>query len=645
MSQHPSVCPLDCPDRCSLDVSVEDGRVVKIGGSRRHPWTDGYICAKVRDFGKRVHGRERVLAPTVRTPAGWRETSWDEAMGLVADRLRATMAAEGPEAVLPVWYAGSNGWLTGGGFDIRLWNQLGVSRCERTLCATNAGAGVRMAYGTMASASPTEVEHAQMVLLWGMNPNASGIHLVPLLRRVQARGGKLAVVDPRRIPLAEGADLHLPVMPGADVPVALALAHVAFAEGLADELWLEAHAEGWESYREEVRRWTPRRAAAEAGVSAADIERLARMYAESAPALVRPGWGLERTRNGSDAVRAVLYLPAVFGKFGPRGGGYVMSTSSGYRVDPTRWQGTSQARSINLSQLGRELETRTDPPIRALWVYNCNPVATVPDQGRVVEQLSRGDRFVVVHEQVWTDTCEYADVVLPATTFLEHHELSRSYSGYVVQWSEPVVAPVGQARSNHEVLRDLGRRLGVDEPRDELAMAAEIVRHIPNVSSFDELREKRAIAVPEPLQFQTTFPEGGKVRFTPLPRHRPPPSEADLPLVVVSPATPAAISSTMYESERAAHVGANPNDLAIREIKDGQIVRLVNPWGEVIAPVRADATLRPGVVMLPKGLWRRATRNGWTSNVLIPDHVDEYGRGACYNDARVEMEAVATLPS
>lgn len=640
MTQAPSVCPLDCPDRCSLDVTVDGGRVVKVGGSRTHPWTDGYICGKVRDFGQRVHGRERVMAPTVRTAAGWREVSWDAALDLVAARFRAVMAADGPEAILPVWYAGSNGWLTGGGFDIRLWNQLGVSRCERTLCATNAGAGVRMAYGAMASTSPADIEASEMVLLWGMNPSASGIHLVPVLKRLRARGGKVAVVDPRRIPLADTADLHLPVLPGADVPLAMALANLAFHEGLADELWLEQHADGWEAWREAVRPWTPARAAAVTGVPARDIEALARMYAEASPALVRPGWGLERTRNGSDSVRAVVLLPAIFGKFGRRGGGYAASTSGGYRVDATAWQGTSSARSINLSQLGRELEERVDPPVRALWIYNCNPVATVPDQASVVRELQRGDRFVVVHEQVWTDTCEYADVVLPATTFLEHHELSKSYGGYVVQWSEPVIPPVGQARSNHEVLRDLGRRLGVDEPRDEVQMAADIVRHIPNVPSFAELRERRAIPVPAPVQFVSTFPDEGRVRFTPLPQHRDPPVDGELPLILISPATSTAISSTLYESETAAVLGVHPVDAAARGIVDGQLVRAWNPRGEVRAPASVDPNLRPGVVMLPKGLWRRATANGWTSNVLIPDHVDEYGRGACYNDARVEIEAV-----
>lgn len=640
MDRLPSVCPLDCPDRCSLDVRVKDGRVESIGGTRDNPWTDGYICAKVRDFGSRVHGPERILRPRIRTTAGWQEATWDTALDLVASRFRAVMAEHGAEAILPVWYGGSNGLLTGGGLDLKLWNALGVSRCERTLCATNAGAGTKMAYGSMASAEPADVAHANLVVLWGANPSASGIHLVPPLKKLRERGGKLIVVDPRRTPLAEVADLHLPVLPGTDVPVALALAHVAFVEGLADESWLAAHSEGWEAYREAAMAWTPAKAASVAGVRAADIERLAHLYAAASPALVRPGWGLERTRNGSDSVRAVLLLPAVFGKFGERGGGYVMSTSGGYRVDSAAWQGASEARGLNLSQLGRELETRTDPAVHAVYIYNCNPVVTVPDQRRVVAELSRPDRFVVVHEQVWTDTCELADVVLPATTFLEHRELTKSYGGYVVQWSEPVIPPVGESRNNHAVIRDLGARLGVPLDLDEVVLAERIVAAIPNVPDLATLRAARALPVPSPVQFVTTFPENARVRMTPPPRHRPPPVDANLPLVLISPATSSAISSTLYEHETNIELRAHPADARARGLAAGQTVRVWNGRGEVIAPLRVDANLRQGVVMLPKGLWRRATKNGWTSNALIPDHVDEYGRGACYNDARVELEGV-----
>jgi anaerobic selenocysteine-containing dehydrogenase len=634
----PTTCPLDCPDQCSLVATVENGQVKRLAGSHENPFTAGFICAKVRDFGQRVHGKDRVRRPTIRTETGWTEVSWEVAMSFVAERLNAIIEMEGPEAILPVWYGGSNGFLTGGGADVRLWNRLGVSKCERTLCASNTSTAVHMAYGDLASASLEDIDHSACLLLWGANPSASGIHLVPVIKRLRARGGKVVVVDPRRIPLAEAADIHLAVLPGTDVPVALAMAHVAFVEGLADEVWLDAHADGWESFREAARAWTPKRAAATAGVRAEDIEAAAHLYADATPAMVRPGWGLERTRNGTDSVRAALLLPAVFGKFGRRGGGYVMSTSSGLRADPTAWQGTTKARSINLSSLGRELRERTDPPVKALFVYNCNPVATVPDQASVVAELSRRDRFVVVHEQVWTDTCAIADVVLPATTFLEHRELSNAYGTYTLQWAEPVIPPVGEARSNHEVMQDLGRRLGVADDLTEEQLASAVLATMPQAPSLEEMKARRVVHLPSPVQFVTALPSTGRVQFTPVPQHRPPPRDAALPLVLISPATTHAISSTLYESERAARLLMHPEDAEARGLLDGSAVRMWNPRGEVRVPLQLDAAVRPGVVVLPKGLWRHATSNGWTSNVLIPDHVDEYGRGACYHDARVEVE-------
>jgi anaerobic selenocysteine-containing dehydrogenase len=640
VKQLPSACPLDCPDHCSLTATVVGDRVTKLGGSHDNPFTAGFICAKVRSFGDRAHGPERVMRPAIRTASGWKEVSWEEALTLVADRFREIIETDGPEAILPVWYGGSNGFLTGGGADIRLWNRLGVSNCERTLCAANTSAAVKMAYGDLPSAALEDIDHSQLLLLWGMNPSVSGIHLVPLVKRLRDRGGKLVVVDPRRIPLAESADLHLQVLPGTDVPVALAMAHIAFTEGLADEVWLDAHADGWETFREAARAWTPARAAATAGVAAADIERAAHLYADAASAMVRPGWGLERSRNGTDSVRAALLLPAVFGKFGRRGGGYVMSTSSGLRAKPSAWQGTSRTRSLNLSRLGRELRERTDPPVRALFVYNCNPVATVPDQATVVAELSRKERFLVVHEQVWTDTCVIADVVLPATTFLEHRELSKAYGNYGLQWAEPVIPPVGEARSNHDVMQELGRRLGVRDPLTEDELAAAVLATIPQAPPLDTLKAARAVQFEAPVQFLAARPSSGRVQFTPVPRHRPPPIDGGLPLILISPATQTAISSTMYESERSARLRMSPEDAVVRGLVTGMKVRAWNPRGEVRAVLEVDEGLRAGVVELPKGLWRRATLNEWTSNVLIPDHVDEYGRGACYHDARVEVEAL-----
>lgn len=656
----PSVCPLDCPDRCSLSVKVEGGRIERIDGSRLNPLTDGYICAKVRKFGARVHGPLRLLQPAVRVgPKGpgarFEPVSWDEALGLVAERFTAIAETSGWEAVLPYWYGGSNGWLTAGALDQRLWNRLGTSRLARTFCAANTGAGVRAVYGDLASADPLDVNHADLVVLWGMNPSASGIHLVRLLRAVQERGGRLVVVDPRRTPLAARADLHLAPLPGTDTVLALALAHVAFAEGYADLVFLAKWCADVDAFRAAVAPWTPEAASEICGVPAAQIRGLAELYAASDPALVRCGWGLERTRNGTDAIRSVLSLPAVYGKFGVRGAGWVMSTSGGYRTDSSRWQQApaphlaipgvpgpckTPPRTLNMSELGRLLEEVRDPPIRALYVYDCNPVATAPDQGRVIRNLARDDLFTVVHEQVHTDTVDYADVVLPATTFLEHREIIRSYGGYLVQWAEPAIPPVGESRSNHAVIRGLAEALGLDEPAFRLGeedLAREIAGHAR--VDFDVLAAERAIVLPSPVQYVDVEAPISLVGTFGAPRYRPPPADADFPLILVSPATGRGISSTGYESLPAgtAAISLHPDDALSRGISAGDRVRVWNTLGEVLLLATVDDDLRPGVASIPKGLWRSGTLNGLTSNALVPGHVDELGGGACYNDARVDV--------
>ena len=653
----PSTCPLDCPDRCSLDVEVEGATVRAIRGSHRHPWTEGYICAKVARFGQRVHGPERILHPAVRVgPKGpgarYVDVSWEEALQRVAERFQTAIDGPGAEAILPVWYGGSNGMITGGGMDMRFWNRLGASRCGRTLCAANTGAGTRAVYGGMASTDPADVAATNLLVLWGVNPSASGIHLVPPARAVQARGGSLIVVDPRRTPLARQADLHLAVLPGTDVALALALVHLAVRRGHVARDFLDVHADGSQELEVAAAEWTPDRAAAVCGVPAADIVRFAELYAAAQPALVRCGWGVERNRNGSDAVKAVLTLPAVYGKFGVRGGGYVMSTSSGYRMDAAAWQGPTREsprgtpRTINLSQLAAALEDVRDPPVEVLYVYNCNPAVTVPDQARLLAQLARDDLYTVVHEQVWTDTCAYADVILPATTFLEHEELTRSYGGYVLQWSEAVVPPVGEARSNHAVFQALAERLGLTGPDDAglrespQQIAAAILAATPGAVDFATLQADRAQALPSPVQFVDTFPPA-RIQLAPPPRHLPPPADAERPLVLISPATSTAISSTGYEAQAAgsAELVMHPEDAGARGLQTGSIARAWNSRGEVRVRVRVGDEVRPGVVSLPKGLWRSATLNGWTSNALIPAHVDATGGGACYNDARVDVEA------
>ncbi|HEY7055881.1 MAG TPA: molybdopterin-dependent oxidoreductase, partial [Vicinamibacterales bacterium] len=401
-----TACPLDCPDSCTLDVTVEKGRVLKIDGGDANPATRNFICAKVRRFGERVYGDDRLLYPAVRQGAKGQGTfarvSWDEALDLIARRMIEIKRTVGAEGILPYSYGGSNGLLTQDTNDAELWRRFGTSRLARTLCAAPTGAANLGLYGKMPGVAYADYPHAKLIVLWGVNPGASGIHLIPFLREAQAAGARLVVIDPRRTSLAKKADLHLAVRPGTDLPVALALHRVLFEEGHADTPFLEAHAVGADRLRAAAMPWTIERAAAEAGIEPDALRRFADWYIGASPAVVRCGWGLERNRNGGSAAAAVLALPTVAGKFGVRGGGYSMSNSTAFGVRSAAWIDTPEpaTRLVNMNHLGRALLEYTDPPVQMLFVYNCNPLATAPDQNRVMQGLQREDLFTVVFEQV-----------------------------------------------------------------------------------------------------------------------------------------------------------------------------------------------------------------------------------------------------
>ncbi len=516
----PSACPLDCPDACSLDVRVEEGRVVKVDGSRLNPVTQGYICAKVRRLPEHLYGPERLLYPARRVgPKGaghFERISWDAALDLAAARLGELRERHGGESILPFCYGGSNGLLTQDSMDARLFHRIGASRLARTVCAAPSGRAASGLYGKMAGVALPDFRHARLTVLWGVNPSASGIHAVPFIKESLDAGGRLVVIDPRRTPLAKKADLHLAPRPGSDLPLALAVIRWLFAEGHADLDFLAAHATGADELRRRAEPWTFERAAAASGVPAADLERFARLYAESSPALIRTGWGFERNRNGGSAVAAALALPAVAGKFGVRGGGFTMSNSGvwGGALDLRAVTEPAPAgppsRTINMNKLGETL-LAGEPPVRALFVYNCNPLATMPNQEKVRRGLAREDLFTVVCEQVWTDTARWADLVLPATHFLEHAEMVRGYGSMVLYKTSPVATPAGEARPNLEVFGELIRRLGLERP-DDVTTAEEITAALLRGSArVREEIERDGVAVPDcgasPVQFVDAFPQ------------------------------------------------------------------------------------------------------------------------------------------
>lgn len=664
MTRVASACPLDCPDACSLEVQVENGTAVALGGTRVNPLTAGYICAKVRRFPEHVHGPARVRDPGIRVgtkgEGRFRPASWDEALNLIASKMAALSASGAGEAILPVSYGGSNGYLSQDTTDARLFSRLGASRLARTVCSapsTRAAVGL---YGKMAGIALDDYAHAKLAVVWGANPQASGIHLLPHLQAARRAGGRLVVLDPRRTRLAAEADLHLPLRPGTDLPVALAVHRWLFANGAADKAFLEKHTTGWEELRRRAEPWPIARAAAVAGILEEDLARFARWYAESAPAAIRCGWGLERNRNGGSATAAILALPAVAGKFGVRGGGYTLSNSAVWELDSLRAARTepSPAREINMNRTGEALLDR-ERPVRVLFVYNCNPLMTLPEQEKVRKGLEREDLFTVVFDPVMTDTALYADVVLPATTFLERTELSRGYGAYVLQEAEAVIPPVGQSRANHDVFAELCRRTGVERPGDATT-AADLTREIlagnPSAASWRASFDRQDPGAPSfgraPIQFVDVFPRTADRRAHLCPPeldaeaapsglygYREDPATEAHPLALVSPATDQTISTTLGELRREiAVMEMHPADAVARGISDGDRVSARNASGQVSCVVRVAPTLRPGVVSVPKGLWSHNTFGGSTANAVAPDTLADLGGGACFNDARVEVE-------
>ena len=661
-----TVCPLDCPDTCSLEVTVERGKIVTITGSHRHDVTDGYICGKVRRFGERVYGDARLLHPLIRDDtqdAGFRKASWDEALGLIASHMVDIRETWGAEAILPFSYGGSNGLLTQDTTDARLFRQFGTSRLARTVCAAPTSIANQALYGKMPGVTYRAYRHARLIVVWGANPSSSGIHLVPHIKAAQQAGAALVVIDPRRTNLARQADIHLALEPGTDVVVALAVHRYLFERDLADQEFLTQHTHGADRLRERAAEWTIDRAAQVAGVDPELLEHFAELYADISPAVIRCGWGLERNRNGGSAAAAVLALPAVAGKFGVPGGGFAMSNASAWQLSPETWIGAPEppTRVVNMNHLGRALLEYRDPPIKMLFVYNCNPAVTMPNQNRVLEGLARDDLFTVVFDQVMTDTAALADVVLPATTFLESYDVAQSYGLTNLQLVKPVIDAVGEARPNVDVFSELAARLGLDETGDPQTTDIEALLDVTNAMPGQvgrDLLDQGIVSGPAggvPTQFVDEFPRtpDGKVQLFPeeldresptgLYTYREPSDAARHPLILISPATEKTINSTLGElRHRAASLQMHPDDAAPRGLSTGDTVRIFNTLGEVHCPVTLNADMRPGIVGLPKGLWRMSTLNGATANALVSDELTDIGGGAVFNDTRVEVARVVT---
>jgi anaerobic selenocysteine-containing dehydrogenase len=655
---------MDCPDTCSLDIEVKQGRVHEIRGSHANPNTQGFICSKVANFTQRLYSPDRLLHPMKRTgikgSGEFLAISWEEAAKIITERFRMIIAKHGGEAILPFFYGGSNALLGQETSDKAFFAKLGACRLARTVCAAPTGAAALGMYGKMPGTAFEDYEYAKCILIWGANPKASNIHLVPYLKNAKAKGAKIVVIDPKLNFSHREYDLHLPVFPGTDLVLALAMIRFWEKNGNLDRQFIEKHTKSVEILLERASEYSLEKAEKITRVPMRDIEKLATMYAESSPAVIRIGWGSERNRNGGQATAAMLAIPALLGKFGVRGGGYTLSNGTAAKVqsekivDSPAWN----TREINMNLLGRQLLEEKNPPIMALFVYNCNPAVTMPNQELVLKGLSREDLFTVVFDQVMTDTARYADVLLPAVTFLEQQEIKKAYGSYVLQYISPAISPCGESRPNEEVFAMLGREMGFTEPAFQdgteqyLNRVANSIKGLGYPITLDALRADRILKFdfpgPTPIQFANVMPwtPDGKIDFAPEALGDAPYRYIEdvvfdrYPLALISPATSKTISSMMGEYNLPVlYATMHPKDAKERSLQDGATVKVFNEYGEVHCKLRIKEHIREGVVIIPKGAWRKSSLNGRTACALSPDTLGTAG-GACFNDARVQVSAI-----
>jgi anaerobic selenocysteine-containing dehydrogenase len=672
--EKPSVCPLDCPDTCSLAVTVSAGEVIAVKGSKANPITHGAICTKVaHSYPAFVHGPNRLRHPLRRIGAKgegrFERISWPSALELVRERVGKVIERHGPQAVVPFNYAGPHGMLAGDSMSLRFFHRLGASRLSRTpLCG-----GIRStAYAAMFGATPgtplQQVSLAKLIIVWGNNATACNLHLVRQINQAKRSGAKLVVIDPRRVRIAEQAQLHLPLRPGTDVVLAFALAVELERLGALDQVFISQHVIGFEPYMSAARAYPPERAAQICGVEERDIRTLARWYQESSPAVIAWGNGLERNRNGGSGLRAIAALPALAGKFGVEGGGLMGGAGHAFPKTPERLTlpelAPAGTRTINILDVSRMvLDPEVDPPIRALFIYNHNPLIVHPNQNLMRRALAREDVFVVGIEVAMTDTMAYADVVLPASTHFEHADLYPAYGQQYLQRADPVIAPVAESLPNTEIFRRLATAFGFTEPAlsasDSELMDAALDPKDPRLQGIrpSALPTDRALkmeyAGAEPVLFKTVWPRtpSGKielwsadldVRFgMPLPAYRR--LVSCYPLTLITPSSERRITSTfggLPASDGTPVLEINPEDAAARSLTDGVQVRVWNELGEVFLLLRITGAVRPGVVCTEKGAWLRTSSNGQTISALAPAHKADLAEGACFNDARVEVSSL-----
>jgi anaerobic selenocysteine-containing dehydrogenase len=665
-------CPHDCPDTCSLVTTVENGVAVRVQGNPKHRHTDGVLCAKVSKYTERTHHPERLLTPLKRVgPKGsgqFTPVSWDEALDDIARRLQA-IAARNPQAILPYSYAGTMGLVQGEGMAGRFFHRLGASLLDRTICAS---AGAEALTQTLGNKVGMKVEHfaeAKLILIWGSNAIGSNLHFWRLAQQAKRDGARLVCIDPRRTETAEKCHEHLAIRPGTDAALAFALMHELIVHNWIDHDYVQRHTLGWEQLRERALQWPPARAAEVCGIPVEQITQLARDYGTTKPAAIRLNYGMQRVRGGGNAVRAVACLPALVGAWRHRAGGLLLSSSGHFPVNRAALQrpdllGDRRPRTVNMSTIGDDLlrpaSATFGPAIEALIVYNSNPVAVAPDSSQVAKGFRRDDLFTVVLEQFQTDTADMADYVLPATTQLEHWDIHTSYGHTDVLLNRPAIEPLGEARPNTEVFRQLARRMGFTDAcfaDDDLTLCRTAFGDQVN---FNALLEHgfATVALPEAPFADGHFPTpSGKCEFFSqrladqgldgLPDHLP---NAELagtsdryPLAMISPPARNFLNSSfvnvksLRDIEGEPLLEIHPLDAKARHIRSGEVVRVFNDRGEYRCTARVSERARPGVVNGLGIWWRKLGLNGTNVNELTSQRLTDLGRAPTFYDCLVEV--------
>ncbi|MBC7927378.1 MAG: molybdopterin-dependent oxidoreductase [Bryobacteraceae bacterium] len=669
-----SVCALDCPDTCSLLINVdENGRGSRLRGDPEHPVTRGFLCGKVARYLEREYHPSRLMHPLRRTgkkgDGQFEQISWDQALDTVAERLLAISQKHGSEAILPYSYAGTMGILNANGMDRRFFHAIGASRLDRTICSQAGGVGLMSALGMRYGTDTEDFRHSSLIIAWGANVLGTSVHLWPFIVEARRNGAKFYVIDPVQTRTAKAADKWFPIQPGSDLALALGMIHVILNEELWDKAFVGQFATGLEDLRTRAREYTPERVASLTGLPAEDIRALAREYAGTRAPAIRLNYGVQRTEHGADAVEAIALLPVLTGAMQAQGGGIQLSTSQAFALNTPALERPDlqlksplgrEARLLNMSELGNVLLHQATPPVKALVVYSSNPAAVAPDSAAVHKGLRRDDLFTVVIEHFQTDTADFADIVLPTTTFLEHTDLYRAYGHYYLQFARPALPAPGETKPNTEIFRLLARRMGLTEPalfateeemiRDALASGHPFLEGI----TLERLEREGSVRLNLPTPFLpfADGPKGGKTKFdfAAIPAYQPPVEsrlgDAELatryPLELVSSKNDDAMNSTFgYRPDNidpASTLFLHSDDAAMRGILHGDPVRIWNDRGSLLLRADVNGAVRPGVVRVPSVSSPKHMPGRQGINSLTSQRLTTRGGGATFFSCLVQVE-------